>query len=90
MRFSYLSLSLFLAPVLVLADYKCDSDFLCYGKCHKGAYDLHTPTYCDEASGELLRDGCNQYCCKFGILSGVGSTFDQICEDNGGTVDPCC
>lgn len=90
MLFARLSLAVIFGAGLALADYKCDADGLCYGKCHTGSLDLHTPTYCDEAEGILIRDGCDQYCCKFGILSGVGDVFDSICDDNHGTVLPCC
>ena len=84
-----LSVVFLLEPVVFAGD-KCDLDGLCYAKCHKGVYDLHTPTYCDDASGTLIRDGCDQYCCKYGVLSGVTETFLDLCETNGGAVLPCC
>lgn len=63
-----------------------------YGqKCHKGKNDLHTPTYCRQAAGDIRKDSGGQYCCRLPLSnSNRIKKFQRSCTSNGGNPIFCC
>ncbi|CAO3634368.1 unnamed protein product [Cunninghamella echinulata] len=63
-----------------------------YGqKCHKGSKDLHTPTYCKKAAGDLRKDSSGQYCCRLPLsVPNRIKVFQRACTGAGGSPKVCC